>query len=128
MPEAFDKAFGPCQLAAEPVADPDRNVGRRLLAFRDDIEVGIERGGLEDLRLGQLHQFGEGRQVSGREMPEGILDGVQILDQQIAADGLGPEKPAHLVHGHRVYLTAFRYRPCGVLSLARMPEADDFGF
>ena len=72
------------ELAAEAVAHPHRDRGRRLLVVHDDVEMGVERGDLVDLDQRQPHLFGERRQMACMQATEMILQQMQMLDQQVA--------------------------------------------
>ena len=56
--------------------------GGRGSPSADHVEVGVERRHLVDLGHGQAHQLGEPVQVAGRQAALGVLDLVQVLDQQ----------------------------------------------
>ena len=77
------KPVGARELARQRIAHPDRQRRRWRLVVVDDVEVGIEAGGLEHRGHRQAHPLCQGAQVPGRQMAEAILDGMQVLDQQV---------------------------------------------
>jgi len=81
--------------ARQTFAHPYRDCRRTCLAILDDVEVGVERGHLVDLRHGDRHQLGKPMQQSGGKAVLGILDLVQILDQQRALIRRRPDQRAH---------------------------------
>ena len=72
------------QLAGQAVAHPHRQGRRRSRIFADRVEMGVESGGLVDLRHRHAHLLGQRRKVGGRQVSVAILHQVQVLDQQIA--------------------------------------------
>ena len=91
-------------LARQALADADRDLRRRVLAFLHDVEVVIEARDLVDLGLRQAHLGGERGEMRRREVAEAILDPVQVLDQQVALARLRAEERLHL--GERVGVDA----------------------
>ena len=78
-------AFGTGHHAGKRVADAD---GQRCRPFRivlHDIEMIVEAGDLIDFRHGNAHQARQRLKISGSETVFGVLNSVQIFDQQIAA-------------------------------------------
>ena len=67
-------------VAAQSVPER-RDVGR---AFLHHVKMRIERRGLEHFRKRQLHLVGQRRQMRRRDLVIGVLDQVQMLDQEIA--------------------------------------------
>jgi len=59
--------------------------GRRRFAVAHDVEVVIERGDLEHLGLGEPHGLGQRGEHRRREVAVGVLQAMQVLDQQVAA-------------------------------------------
>lgn len=55
----------------------------------DHVEVGVEGCGFVDRRHGQRHVACQRPESVQRQMPVGVLDGMQMLDQQIAPAQLG---------------------------------------
>ena len=78
----------------EAVADPDRHRRRPWLAVQHHVEVRIERGDFVDLRHRDAHQLGEAVQHPGRQTPLGILNQVQVLDQQRTLVGAAADERA----------------------------------
>ena len=91
---------------------------RRVLRFAvgDDIEVGIECRHLVDLGHGDAHQFRKAMQMARRQAGLGILDLVQIFDQQRPLVRSVPMSALHAVDFGRFEHTPFRIRAahCGV--------------
>ena len=70
--------------ARQGVADANgqrRDVG---LTFLHHVEMRVEGGGLEHFRKGQLHLVGERCEVGCGNLMIGVLDQVQMFDQEIA--------------------------------------------
>ena len=85
--ERRDQRLGAGERAAQRIAHPDRDLGRRRLAFLHHVEMVVEGGNLIDLGLRQSHQLGQRRQMRCRNMPIGVLDHMQVLDEQVARSG-----------------------------------------
>ena len=71
-------------VATEPIADPHRELWR-LLAIPNNFEVMIEGGHFVHLGHGDVHQLGQGHQVPLVQTSVGVVDFVQMLNEQIAA-------------------------------------------
>ena len=98
------ECLGAHHLAGQAVADPDGQGGRGRLAVEDDVEVGVEGGDLVDLGHGQLQRFGQGLEMAGRKVAPGILDQVQVFDQQVALVRALAEQGVDLLQGGGVDL------------------------
>ena len=104
------QGLGALELAAQGIADPDREGRGRGLAFGDDVEMGIEGGDLIDLRHGDLHLLGQGREMAGGEMAIAVLEEMQELDQQIAVARPVAQQGMDLRPGLRLDLPALARR------------------
>ena len=112
--------------AGERVADANgerRDVG---LALLHHVEMRVEGRGLEHLRESQLHLVGERREVRRGNLAVGVLDQVQMLDQQVAPARPVAEQKRNLFSGLRIDLTSLRGRFGPLASLAGMFERADF--
>ena len=85
----------PGHLARQAVAHPNgqrRCCGHGAIrALAHDVEVVIKARHLVDLGLRQAHALGQRRQVRRAELPEAVVEDVQVLDQQIT-----PGRKVHL--------------------------------
>ncbi|MNS50247.1 hypothetical protein D3C86_1178310 [compost metagenome] len=72
----------------------------------DNIEMVIETGHLEDLGLGHAHFLRQCGQMGRGQLAEVVLDGVQMLDQQVSAARGIAQQLAHLGQCRRVHLPA----------------------
>ena len=124
--ERADQRVRACDHATEAVANPDGQRRRRRLAFLHDVEMGVEGRDLVDLGLGQLHLVGQRRQMGRREMAAGVLDQVQILDQQIALPRRIAQQGANPVERGRIDLAALGSR-AGLAPPGLGGLAGDFG-
>jgi hypothetical protein len=87
--------------------------------------VRIERRGLVDLGQREPHLFGEGHQVGGAELTVGVLDQVQVLDEQIPPAGPVAEQGGDLGSGVEVDLTALLGWTRAAATLAGVLEPPD---
>jgi hypothetical protein len=87
--------------------------------------MGVEGGDLPDLGLGQTHLLGQRAQMRGRQMALGILDQVQMLDQQVAAARAVAQQRPHLGQRGIVELAALGRR--APAALARFPDTAGWG-
>ena len=112
--------------AGQRIADADgerRDVG---LALLHDIEMRIKGRGLEHLRKGELHLVRKRCEVACGNLLVGVLDEVQMLDQQIAPPRPVVEQKSNLFSGLRIDLAALGGRFGPLSALARMFERADF--
>ena len=84
-----EELFRAEQGAGQGIADPDRQRRDRRIVLLHDIEMGIEGRRLEDLGEGELHRIGERREMRRRNLVIGVLDQMQMLDQQDRAGAAG---------------------------------------
>ena len=82
--QVSDQLFGAGEVARQVLADADRDGRRWRLAFLHHVEMGVEGRDLVDLGLRHVQLFGQGGEMSGRQMAVLVLDQVQEFDQQIA--------------------------------------------
>ena len=94
--------------AAEAVAHPHRQRGRRRLVVHDDVEMGVERGDLVNLGQREAHLLGQRHEVAGVQAAEMVLQQMQMLDQQVAPPLAIAEQCLHLVERRRIDLAALR--------------------
>jgi hypothetical protein len=80
----LQQLFGAQHRAGQRVADPDGQRGNIELALLHHVEMRVEGRRLEHLREGELHLVGQRREVGSRNLVPGVLDEMQMLDQQIA--------------------------------------------
>ena len=92
-----DELFGARQHAGQGLADSYRHRRRPPFAVADDIEMGIERGDFINLGHRQPHFLGQAVQQPRRQAALGVLDQVQIFDQEVAAARPIAEQGAHRV-------------------------------
>ncbi len=117
--------FGAEHGAGQRIADPDGQRRNIRLAFLHDVEMRVEGRRLEHLREGQLHLVGKGGEMRGRNLVVGVLDQVQMLDQQVAPPRPVAEQKRNLFSGLRVDLAALGGRFGAPPPLARMVERTD---
>ena len=110
--QRFDQVVRTRNHAADAVAHADGERRRRRLLLLHHVEMGIEGRDLVDLGLGQLHLLGERREMGRREVAVGILDEVQILDQQVAPARRIAEQCPNPVERGRIDLAALGRRAC----------------
>ncbi len=113
--------------AGQAVADAHgqfRDVG---LAILHHVEVGVEGCGLEHLGEGQSHLVGQGGQVIGRDLAEGVLDQMQVLDQQVALARALAQQGLDRHLGAGVDLPPLRRGASPLPAPARMLELADLG-
>jgi hypothetical protein len=87
--------------------------------------MGIECRGLENFAEGQSHLLGKRDEMSGGNLPEGVLDKMQMLDQQIPVASPVAKKPSDLVRRMGIDLPPLWNRAPASASSPRMLEADD---
>jgi hypothetical protein len=97
--------------AGQAVADPHRQRRNGCLAFFHNVEMGIEGRRLEHFGEGEAHFIRERGEVGGGDLPVGVLDEMQMLDQQIALAGSAAQQRLYLGLGARLDLAALRNRP-----------------
>ena len=95
--------------AGQRVADADGQRRDIRLAFLHDVEMRVEGRGLEHFGERQLHLVGQGCEMRGGNLVIGVLDQVQMLDQEIAAPRPVAEQMLDLVGGGGT-----TWRPLGV--------------
>ena len=66
----------------------------------------VEGGGLEHFRERKIHLVGKRRKVRGGDLFVGVLDEMQVLDQEVAAPWPVCEKQFDLVRGGRIDLAS----------------------
>ena len=71
--------------AGQAVADPHGQRRHFHVVVGGDIEMGVEGRDFIDLDEGQFHQVGQRRQMARRQAVMGVLEHMQILDEEIAA-------------------------------------------
>ena len=81
----FQEVVRSGQVTRDRIADAHGDRRWRGLAFLHHVEVMVEGGHFVDLSHRHLHISRKRDEMRGREMPEAILDLVQVLDEQIAA-------------------------------------------
>ena len=114
--------FGAQHGAGQRIADPNGQRRNVRLAFLHHVEMRVEGRRLEHLREGQLHLVGKRRQMRGRNLVVGILDQMQMLDQQIAPPRPVAKQKRNLFSGLRIDLAALGGRFGALAPLARMLE------
>ena len=80
--EHGNQLFGPGQHAGEAVADADGDRFRLLFAVLDHVEVGVEGGNFVDFGHRDAQQFSQRMDVAGGQALLGVLDLVQVFDEQ----------------------------------------------
>ena len=81
-------------------------------AFLDHIEMVVEGRDFVDFGLRQFHRLGQRSHVRRRERAVFVLDEMQILDQQIAANCVAGEQRRNIGARLQINLTAFGCRFC----------------
>ena len=92
-PDARADRMGKCrmqrlsagQFAADAVADPYGQRWDGLVTFADNVEVGVERGDFIRLSEGHAKNVAEGAEVGGRDLVVGVLNEMEVFDQQVAS-------------------------------------------
>ena len=87
------------EFTAEAVTHTHREAGRSRITAHD-LEVVVETGDLVDLGHGNLHLTGQRHQVAVMQARPGVVDLVQVFDQQVAAVAPGrrrTDEGTHLV-------------------------------
>jgi hypothetical protein len=92
------------------------------LAFLHHVEMRIKGRGFEYFGKGQFHLVGERREMGGGNLAIGVLDQVQVLDQQIAPPRPIAKQRLDLLRGPGVDLTPLGGRFRSLASHARMFE------
>ena len=108
--QAVEQRLGAHLFAGQTVADPDGQGRRQRLVVEHDVEVGIEGRDLVDLRHGNDHEVGERVKVAGLEAAPGVLDEMEVLDQQVAPVGTFADRFPDIRPGRVVEDPAFRVR------------------
>ena len=108
--QAVEQRLGAQEFAGQTVADPDGQGRRQRLVVEHDVEVGIEGRDLVDLRHGNGHEAGERVEVAGLEAALGVLDEMEVLDQQVAPVGAFADHFPDIRPGRVVEYPAFRVR------------------
>ena len=81
---------------------------RRRLAFLHHVEVVVERRDLVDLGQRELHLLRQRDDVRRRDVTAGVLDPVQVLDQEIAPPGRIAQQRPHFRERPRIDGAALR--------------------
>ena len=97
------------QMARQRLADPHGDGRRRGFVGVDDVEVVIERGHFVHLGHRELHFLRQRDDVRRRNAAAGILDPVQVLDQERPLAGRVAEQ--HPDVGERVRIDGAALRP-----------------
>ena len=111
--------------AGQGIADANgqrRDVG---LALLHHVEMRVEGRGLEHLGKGQLHLVGKRCEMRRGNLAIGVLDQVQMLDQQVAPPRPVAEQKRDLFSGQGIDLAALGRRFGALAALARMFERAD---
>ena len=111
--------------AGQGIADADgqrRDVG---LALLHHIEMRVEGRGLEHFGKRQLHLVGKRCEMRRGNLVIGVLDQVQMLDQEVAPPRPVAEQKRDLVRGLGIDLAALRRRLGPLPALAGMFERAD---
>ena len=95
------------------------------LALLHHVEMRVEGRGLEHFREGELHLVGKGGEMRGRNLAIGVLDEMQMLDQQVAPPRPVAEQKRNLFSGLRIDLAALGGRFGALAPFARMLERTD---
>ncbi len=111
--------FGARHRTRQRVANAHGDCGRRQLTFLHHIEMRIEGRDLIDLGQRQFHLGGERGEMRGGKTAIGVLNEMQMLDQQIAPARLVAEQRAHFLERLRIDLPAFRSAPRPAVRLPR---------
>ena len=85
----------------------------------------VEGGGLEHFRERKIHLVGKRRKVRGGDLFVGVLDEMQVLDQEVAAPWPVCEKQFDLVRRGRIHLAPLGGRDGPLPSFAWMLERTD---
>jgi hypothetical protein len=80
--------------------------------------VGVEGRDLVGLGLRHPHLLGQRREVRRGDVPEAVLDQVQVLDHQVAAARPVAQQRPHLVQRPGCHLPPARGRPPAAFALA----------
>ncbi len=84
------------QLTTDRIAHPDGQGRRRGLVLFDHIKMVVKAGHLVDLNRGQPHLRGQGNEMGRRQVAVVVLNGMQVLNQQIAPAGCAAEQALDL--------------------------------
>jgi hypothetical protein len=123
--QLMQQVFRAQHRAGERIADPNgqrRDIGFTLLHH---IEMRVEGRGLEHLRKCQLHLLGKGCEVGCGNLLVGILDEMQMLDQEVATPRPVTEQNGNFLGGLGVDLAALGSRLGPLSPLAGMFERAD---
>ena len=116
-----DQLLASGQFARKRLADADRQVRWRCLAFAHRVEMGVKGRHFPDLGHRHAHFFRQRPQMRGGKVAVCILNEMQELDQQVAAARTVAQKRAHLVPSAIFQLSALgRVAP---LALAGFPDS-----
>ena len=88
----LEKLFATSHHAGQRGADPYRTGRRGCFALANKVEMIVEAGDFPDFGHGKAHPVGKRREMTRRQMPEPVLNGVKAFDQQIAARRCRAEK------------------------------------
>ena len=113
--------------AAQRVAYPDGDRRRRRLALLHHVEMMVEGCNLVDLGLRQAHAFRQCRQMRRRDMAVSVLDDMQMLDEEVAAQLAAGHQAVDLVESLDIDLAALGKGPCLTPSSARADRAESVG-
>jgi hypothetical protein len=87
--------------------------------------MGVEGRGLEHLGEGKLHFVGQRGQMGGRNLPVGVLNQMEMLDQEVAPTRPVAQQNGDLLRGLRIDLAALGGRFGAPSSLSGMFERAD---
>ena len=119
--QVIEQGGGTRELATQAVADAYGQGGRGILAFLYDVEMGVEGGYLENLRHVPARDTGQCSDMSRRDVPELVVDQVQVFEQHIAAVGACAEQVANVADRAGRWLPAFPPRPSPLSALSWVP-------
>jgi hypothetical protein len=107
--------------AGQAVADPDGEAGERRFALLHHVEMGVEGGDLEHFGEREPHLLGQGGEVSGADLTVGVLDAVEMLDQEVAPARRLAEEGADLIERDRIDLASSGRRAAPTAQRALWP-------
>ena len=87
------------QGAGQPIAHPHGDRRGPGIIIANHLEVGVERGDLEDLDRGQVHLLGQSHDLGFADGVEPVLDEMEMLDEQVSPAGpIAEQAPDFVVH------------------------------
>jgi hypothetical protein len=120
--ERREQCLGAEQGTGEAVADAHGESRDVLAVLLYDVEMRVEGCRLEHFGKGQAHFLGERGQVRRGDLAVGVLDPVQVFDQQVAVARRLAKQCPNRIRGARLDLAPLGHRPHTCTTPARMLE------